>query len=90
MKNFVGVSVIEAAANLPADIEQVPYGKSFFARQHGRHAVALYVLHGSAKLAFDFSSAVNGREVRMAQDLGGLSLFEKAFLQIAGTFAEGR
>src|ERR1039458_6126353 len=43
VKNFVGVSVIEAAADLTADIEQIPDGKSFFAGEHGGDAVALDV-----------------------------------------------
>ena len=52
--------MIEAAADLPSDIEQVPDGKSFFAGQHGGDAVALDVFHGGAELAVDFSRAGNG------------------------------
>ena len=89
MKYLVGAGVIEAAAHLPADIEQVPNGKSFLIREHGRDAIALYVFHRGAELAIDFSRTKNGREVGVAQDLGGLCLFEEAFLQCGGAFAEG-
>src|ERR1019366_4201503 len=90
VKYLVGVSVIEAAAHLPADIEQMPDGKSFFAREHGSDAVALYVFHRGAELAVDFSRTVNGREVGVAQGLRVLCLFEEALLQFGGVFAEGR
>ena len=90
VKYVVGVGVIEAAAHLPSDIEQVPNGKPFFARQHGGNAVALDIFHGGTELAFDFSRAGNRREVGVAQDLGGLCLFEETLLQLGGLLAEGR
>ncbi len=52
--------MIEAAADLPSDIEQVPDGESFFASEHGGNAVALDVFHGGAELAVDFSRSENG------------------------------
>ena len=39
VNNVVRVRMVKAAAYLPADIEKIPDGKSFFARQHGGDAV---------------------------------------------------
>ena len=89
VKNLVGVSVIEAATNLTPDIEQVPDGKSFFAGQHSSDAVALDVFHGGAEPAINFSGAVHGREVGIAEDLGGLGLGQKRLLQFTGGIAKG-
>jgi hypothetical protein len=82
------LGVIEAAAQLAADIEQVPDGKSFFARQHGSDAVALDVLHGGAELAVDFRSAGYAGDVRAAQNLDAFHFFEQRFLQCRGAIAE--
>jgi hypothetical protein len=73
MHKLVRTGVIEAAAQLPADVEQIPDRKSFFARQHGRNAVALHVLHGGAELTFDFAGAPNLGDIRAAQNIGALS-----------------
>jgi hypothetical protein len=66
MKNFMRVRVIEAAANLAADVEQIPNGKPLFVRQHGGDAVALDVFHGGAELAVDLARAENWSDVGIA------------------------
>jgi len=50
--------VIESLAGLTGYIEQIPDRKPFVARQHSGDAVALNVLHGSAKLLVDLFRAV--------------------------------
>src|ERR1700693_3808725 len=81
--------MIEAAAHLPANIEKIPDGETFFAGEHGGDAVALDVIHGGAELPIDFSGAGNGGEVRVAERFGGLRFFEEAFLQCGSLVAEG-
>src|SRR6202163_623062 len=51
-------SVLKAGANLARNVEQIPDGEAFFARQHGGNAIALDVLHRGAELAVDFAGAV--------------------------------
>ena len=89
VKDFVSVGVIQAAADLAADVEQVPDGKSFLAGQHGGDAVALDVLHGGTKLAFDFARAIDGSDVRTAEDLASLGFFEQRLFEIARLLSEG-
>ena len=67
MKHAVLVRVIESLADLTADIEQIPDGEAFLARQHGLNAVALDVFHGGAELAVDFAGAIDQRDVGAAQ-----------------------
>ena len=50
--------VIERLANLTTDVQQVPDGETFLARQHGRNAAPLHVLHRRAELSVDFSCPV--------------------------------
>src|ERR1700722_454127 len=80
VKNALGMGMIETAAYLPSNIEQIPDGKPFFAGQHSSHAVALDVLHGSVELAVDHSGAKNWREVGVTQDLSGFRLFQETAL----------
>ena len=51
MNNVVRFCVLEAAAQLPSDVEKIPDGKSLFASQHGCDAIALDVVHASTELA---------------------------------------
>ncbi len=51
-------SLLQTGANLPRNVEQIPDGEAFLARQHGSHAVALDVLHGRAELAVNLTGAV--------------------------------
>ncbi len=89
VKYIERLSMIKAAAHLPSDIEEVPDGKAFFASEHGSDAVALYVFHRGIKLPVDFSGAVNGSKVGVAQSLGSFCLFEQARPQFGGAFAKG-
>src|SRR3984957_4919985 len=89
VKYLMGMCVIEAAANLPSNVEQVPNRKPFLTGQHGANTVALHILHGGAELAFDFSRAKNRHNVGAADGLGALGLGEQCGFQIGGTFAEG-
>ena len=88
MKDVVLVGVIECLANLAADVEQVPDGEAFLARQHGGNAVALDVFHGGAELAVDFSRAVDQRDVGTAEVLGGFCFLQNALHHLFGMFAE--
>ena len=56
-------SLLQAGANLPRNIQQIPDGEAFFARQHGGHAVALDVLHGRAELPVDLAGAVEKDDI---------------------------
>jgi hypothetical protein len=77
MNHMMTGCVIEAGAQLTPNIQKIPNGKPFFARQHSGNAVALHVLHGGAKLAFDFTRAKYIGDVRTAQNLSALSLCQQ-------------
>ncbi len=83
VKNVLRVGVIEGAAHLAADIEQVPDGKTFFIGQHGGDAIALDVFHCAAELAVDFSGAEDGREIGVGEDFCGLDLIAETFSSAA-------
>src|SRR6266446_6955057 len=51
-------SVLQGGANLARNVEQIPDGEAFLARQHSGNAVALDILHGSAELTVDLAGAV--------------------------------
>ena len=75
------LGVFETAAQLPSDIEKIPNRKSLFARQHGGNAIALYIFHGRAELAFDFTCSHHVGDVRTAQNLGGLGLRQQSLFK---------
>src|SRR5689334_10841805 len=77
-------SVIQAATKLAPDVQQIPNGKSFFAREHCGDAVALYILHRRAELSVDFSSAVHIRDVRAAENLRRFRFGRQSLLQRLG------
>ena len=56
-------SLLQPGANLARNVEQIPDGEAFFARQHGGHAVALYVLHRGAELPVDLARSIEQHDV---------------------------
>src|ERR1700687_1402543 len=67
-------SVLKAGANLTRNVEQIPDGEAFFARQHGGNAVALDVLHRGAELAVDLAGAVEKDNILAGEITGALAL----------------
>ena len=88
MEHVVFVSVVESLANLAADVQQIPDGEPFFARQHGRDTVALDVFHGGAELAIDFARAIHGGDVDTAEILGGFGFLQNALHDFFGLLTE--
>src|SRR5215472_14369393 len=79
----------KAAAQLAADIEEVPDREAFFAGEHGGDAVALDVLHGGTELSFDFSGAINLGDIGTAENLAAFGLGQESLLQISRPVAKG-
>src|SRR5580698_4920885 len=88
MHNILRDRIIEGAAQLPPDIEQIPNRESFFARQHSGNAVALHIFHGGAELAFEYSRAEDRCYVGAAHCLGALSLGQQRLFERSGAVAE--
>src|ERR1700722_20828439 len=81
MNNVVRFCVLEAAAQLPSDVEKIPDGKSLFASQHGCDAIALDVVHASTELAVDLTRAKYIGDIRIAQSLGVLCLRQQRLFE---------
>src|ERR1700758_144266 len=82
----MGMSMIESQANLPADVQQVPDGKSFLPHQHGGNAVSLYVLHGGAQDLVDLTRTVELRDIRAVQSTDRIGFRLYAFNESLGLF----
>ena len=74
-------------AHLPGNIEQVPDREPLFARQHGRNAVALDVLHGGAKLGVDLAGAIEHDNVLAGQIAGALAFGDQRLYEGLGPLA---
>src|ERR1700692_1714933 len=80
--------VIQCRAHLARNIEQIPDGEALAARQHGSHAVALYVLHCRTELPVDFSSTENGNNVLAGQISRSFSFGEQGIDECKRAVAE--
>ena len=81
MDDSSGVRMVQSLADLTADIQQIPDGKPFLARQHGCNTVALHILHGSAEQAIDFPGAIKQCDILTVKGFGTFRLRQNALNQ---------
>src|SRR5208283_1145863 len=88
MGHTFGGGLFQSGANLTRDVEQIPDGEAFFARQHGSDTVALDVLHGGAELAVDLARAIKHNDILSGKIARALALGNQRFHKRIGALAE--
>jgi len=74
MNELKRTGMIQAVAELAADIKEISDRKPFLAGEHRRNAVALHVIHCGAKLAVNFPGAIDLSDIWAAQNFGVFGL----------------